>query len=78
MKLSTATILVIIGTAHSAFVSHNSISVKRCSVAVKGYLDDISSDLYKESDEPDVEKDSADYNKMSKVRRYEVNKQEDL
>lgn len=58
-------------SAQAAFVSNPTVA-HRPSVAVNGYLDDLSADLYKEDDTPDVEGDKREANQMSKdqIDRY--------
>lgn len=78
MKLSTTTILAFAtaSTSNAAFVPHHT-SIKSSTSSsspslLKGYLDNLNSELYKEDDTPDVEADSRAANQMSKdqVDRY--------
>jgi len=73
MKLSTSIItLAVASSAHAAFVPHSlsSTAIKpsssSSSTAIKGYLDDLSADLYKKDEEVDVVADSREANQMSK------------
>lgn len=75
MKLSTTIIaLATATTSNAAFVpqSIKSTSTGRSTVIVKGYLDDLSADLYKEEEKVDVVADSREANQMAKeqVDRY--------
>jgi len=70
MKLNKVIVLVSIGAANAAFVSP--LPKFRQKTAVKGYLDDLSDELYQEVDQPDVAKDSREANNLNKkdVDRY--------
>jgi len=68
MKLSSAAILVAcVSNVDAAFVSTTgSHSFQRSSVVVKGYLDDLTADLYKDAGVPDPVADKRENNDMSK------------
>mmetsp|Transcript_20737 Transcript_20737/g.31117 ORF Transcript_20737/g.31117 Transcript_20737/m.31117 type:complete len:324 (-) Transcript_20737:162-1133(-) len=79
MKLSSSIIAVAAAsyTSDAAFVPHSSststststfhpTSSSSSSVVLKGYLDDLSADLYKKDEKIDVEADSREANQMSK------------
>jgi len=71
MKLNKVIVLVVIGaTSAAAFVSP--LPKYRQTTVVKGYLDDLSDELYQEIDQPDVKKDSREANNLDKkdVDRY--------
>mmetsp|Transcript_8527 Transcript_8527/g.12145 ORF Transcript_8527/g.12145 Transcript_8527/m.12145 type:complete len:324 (-) Transcript_8527:185-1156(-) len=87
MRLSSTSLLLFVtvtSTTSGAFLispsAQRSIRINKPSfnnndnkpTILKGYLDDLSSDLYQEDATPDVEKDSAEYNKMAKdqIDRY--------
>eukprot|EP00542_Grammatophora_oceanica_P017960 CAMPEP_0194046072 /NCGR_PEP_ID=MMETSP0009_2-20130614/19346_1 /TAXON_ID=210454 /ORGANISM="Grammatophora oceanica, Strain CCMP 410" /LENGTH=301 /DNA_ID=CAMNT_0038691211 /DNA_START=26 /DNA_END=931 /DNA_ORIENTATION=+ len=53
MKLTTATILLSAGAAQAAFVPRKTTFAREC-VAVNGYLDDLTGELYQEVDNPDA------------------------
>ena len=64
MKLSSTIIAISCASTSAAFVPHSSLS--RQPILVKGYLDDLSAELYKEDGTPDVEADSREANAMKK------------
>jgi len=66
MKISASTILFLAGASCSqaAFMPH--VNTARRSVAVRGYLDDLTPDLYAPSNDPDVEKTSKEATDMAK------------
>eukprot|EP00560_Eucampia_antarctica_P008018 CAMPEP_0197832164 /NCGR_PEP_ID=MMETSP1437-20131217/13517_1 /TAXON_ID=49252 ORGANISM="Eucampia antarctica, Strain CCMP1452" /NCGR_SAMPLE_ID=MMETSP1437 /ASSEMBLY_ACC=CAM_ASM_001096 /LENGTH=307 /DNA_ID=CAMNT_0043435377 /DNA_START=30 /DNA_END=953 /DNA_ORIENTATION=+ len=66
MKLSSRC-LAFLGTvalSNSAFVPK--LNLPQATVAMKGYLDDLSEELYAPEDKPDIEGDSAAANQMAK------------
>jgi len=71
MKLSNAAILTSVAyasTANAAFVSTApSHSFQRTSVVVNGYLDDLTTDLYKDAGVPNPEQDKRENNDMNKA-----------
>uniref|UniRef100_A0A7S1YSX4 Plastid lipid-associated protein/fibrillin conserved domain-containing protein n=1 Tax=Trieres chinensis TaxID=1514140 RepID=A0A7S1YSX4_TRICV len=63
MKVSSSCIVLLgAASAQAAFVP--SSSAPRSRVALMGYLDDLTGDLYAPADEPDIENDSYDKTKM--------------
>lgn len=67
MKLSAAILVAYVSKVDAAFVSTTgSHSFQRSSVVVKGYLDDLTADLYKDSAIPDPVADKRENNDMSK------------
>lgn len=69
MKLSTSTVIIALATAgasNAAFVPHSSTVTAKSPTILKGYLDDLSADLYKKDELVDVEADSREANNMSK------------
>jgi hypothetical protein len=64
MKLSSTIIAISYASSSAAFAPHSSTA--RQQTVVKGYLDDLSSELYKEDGTPDVEADKAENNAMKK------------
>lgn len=70
MKLSLSAIAILSSTtnvaAFAAFAPSTSFTKSIKSIALKGYLDNLSSDLYAEDATPDVEKDLRENNAMSK------------
>lgn len=70
MKLSTTILALTCASTSAAFAPHasssTSSSTARKPTMIKGYLDDLSQDLYKEDATPDVQADSREENVMSK------------
>jgi len=64
MKLSSTIIAISCASTSAAFVSQS--SPVRHPILVKGYLDDLSEELYKEDATPDVDADSREANQMKK------------
>jgi len=67
MKVILAT-LFFLSASHAAFVPHVSTihTLNRPRTILKGYLDDLSDDLYGDDPDPDLEKESKDFTDMSK------------
>lgn len=72
MKLSSTIALLSCASTKAAFVPHSTSFTTSSPTILKGYLDDLSADLYKEDATPDVEADSRESNAMAKeqVDRY--------
>lgn len=72
MKISSKCFLVLgtVALTDAAFVPQ--LNSARGSLITKGYLDDLSSELYAPEDKPDIEGDSVEANQMSKdqIERY--------
>jgi len=64
MKVSSTIIAISCASSSAAFAPHSSAA--RQPTVVKGYLDDLSSELYKEDATPDVEADARENNAMKK------------
>lgn len=66
MKLSTSSLLLLTSASvsNAAFVAN--VNTPRSSMAVNGYLDDLSQELYAPEDKPDIEGDAVENNRMSK------------
>jgi hypothetical protein len=68
MKLSTAALLLASATVtHAAFVPQTTFGTSRVEMKpLHGYLDDLTSDLYKQQDNPDIEGDSKEATNLKK------------
>lgn len=67
MKLSAAILVAYVSKVDAAFVSTTgSHSFQRSSIVVKGYLDDLTQDLYKDAGIPDPVADKRENNDMAK------------
>lgn len=72
MRISIAALLLTAASSNAAFVPNTFSASKTSPIIVKGYLDDLSGDLYSKDEEVDVVADSREANKMDKsqVDRY--------
>jgi len=65
LVLNLSALLILAGSA-TAFAPGKAAFRRTSAVVVKGYLDDLTAELYSEADEPDVEADSFENTKMDK------------